>query len=333
MIGNLIEFSDSEDNWPEQQHQLAPPQQQQSPPPPPPPQELPLQHRQQAPQQPAPRQPASPNRYATVASAFDCGLKWPIWQSTRGNGNAANGNAQDDWDWIEANDNATVNANANANAALIKNGNETGTAANEIKNKRLHVSNIPFKYKREHLAKLFAEFGVLTDSEIIYNERGSKGFGFVSFMKADDACRAKMAKDRTIVEGRQIEVNYATPRPKHSSSSSCPSPRRSTHEHAPRLSPRRATQNEPLPQWAVIGNVPLYPRKATPQHAPISPVSSSSAASKCSYDFDRKSTRQQSRPRVLTQKSNYAQPKNPIKWLNLSQSYTQPNYYNCPVAD
>lgn len=81
---------------------------------------------------------------------------------------------------------------------------------------RLHVSNIPFRYRKEHLANMFSIFGPVLDSEIIFNERGSKGFGFVSFADPGDANRAKNALHGLIVDGRQIEVNYATPRPKRS---------------------------------------------------------------------------------------------------------------------
>lgn len=79
---------------------------------------------------------------------------------------------------------------------------------------RLHVSNIPFRFRREHLANMFSTFGTILDSEIIYNERGSKGFGFVSFASAADAERAKRALDGLVVDARKIEVNYATPRPR-----------------------------------------------------------------------------------------------------------------------
>lgn len=79
---------------------------------------------------------------------------------------------------------------------------------------RLHVSNIPFRFRKEHLAKMFSVFGPILDAEIIFNERGSKGFGFVSFANPVDAFRAKNALHGLIVESRQIEVNYATPRPK-----------------------------------------------------------------------------------------------------------------------
>ena len=42
--------------------------------------------------------------------------------------------------------------------------------------------------------------------EIIFNERGSKGFGFVTFAKGSEADKAREELHGTIVEGRKIEV-------------------------------------------------------------------------------------------------------------------------------
>merc|ERR1719397_1920425 len=53
--------------------------------------------------------------------------------------------------------------------------------------KRLHVSNIPFRFREPNLAALFIRFGEVTESEIIYNDRGSKGFGFVTMARSEDA--------------------------------------------------------------------------------------------------------------------------------------------------
>ena len=45
--------------------------------------------------------------------------------------------------------------------------------------------------------------------EIIFNERGSKGFGFVTFANSSDADRAREHLQATVVEGRKIEVFIA----------------------------------------------------------------------------------------------------------------------------
>lgn len=81
---------------------------------------------------------------------------------------------------------------------------------NKAQPKRLHVSNIPFRFRDPDLRQMFGQFGKILDVEIIFNERGSKGFGFVTFEHCVDADRAKEKLHGTVVEGRKIEVNNAT---------------------------------------------------------------------------------------------------------------------------
>ena len=78
--------------------------------------------------------------------------------------------------------------------------------------KRLHVSNIPFKFRDPDLRQMFGKFGGILDVEIIFNERGSKGFGFVTFATAQDADMARAELHGSVVDGRKIEVNNATAR-------------------------------------------------------------------------------------------------------------------------
>jgi len=78
--------------------------------------------------------------------------------------------------------------------------------------KRLHVSNIPFRFRDPDLRQMFGKFGSILDVEIIFNERGSKGFGFVTFGNAADAESARAELHGSVVEGRKIEVNNATAR-------------------------------------------------------------------------------------------------------------------------
>ncbi|XP_060548962.1 RNA binding protein fox-1 homolog 1 isoform X6 [Pantherophis guttatus] len=83
---------------------------------------------------------------------------------------------------------------------------------NKSQPKRLHVSNIPFRFRDPDLRQMFGQFGKILDVEIIFNERGSKGFGFVTFENSADAERAREKLHGTVVEGRKIEVNNATAR-------------------------------------------------------------------------------------------------------------------------
>lgn len=87
-------------------------------------------------------------------------------------------------------------------------------ASSSTESKRLHVSNIPFRFREPDLREMFEKFGKVTEVEIIFNDRGSKGFGFVSYADKDDADRAKREINHTKIDGRMIEVNDATARNK-----------------------------------------------------------------------------------------------------------------------
>lgn len=90
--------------------------------------------------------------------------------------------------------------------------------------KRLHVSNIPFRFRDPDLYKLFSSFGTVADVEIIFNEKGSKGYGFVTMSSSIHAETAKARLHGVVVEGRIIEVNDANPKTPFSSRASPPLP-------------------------------------------------------------------------------------------------------------
>ncbi|KAG7270148.1 hypothetical protein CRUP_027218 [Coryphaenoides rupestris] len=73
-------------------------------------------------------------------------------------------------------------------------GAESLVSNNAAQPKRLHVSNIPFRFRDPDLRQMFG------------------GFGFVTFESAMEADRAREKLNGTIVEGRKIEVNNATAR-------------------------------------------------------------------------------------------------------------------------
>ena len=54
---------------------------------------------------------------------------------------------------------------------------------------------------------LFGKFGTVVEAEIIYNDKGSKGFGFVTMSRGKDADYALRKLNHAIVEGRVIEVS------------------------------------------------------------------------------------------------------------------------------
>ncbi|XP_068998748.1 RNA binding protein fox-1 homolog 1-like [Embiotoca jacksoni] len=112
---------------------------------------------------------------------------------------------------------APVTSDPQSLSVSVSSGGGAGSGSDEegsgkAQPKRLHVSNIPFRFRDPDLRQMFGQFGKILDVEIIFNERGSKGFGFVTFESATEADRAREKLNGTIVEGRKIEVNNATAR-------------------------------------------------------------------------------------------------------------------------
>ena len=70
-----------------------------------------------------------------------------------------------------------------------------------MENNRLFVWNLPWSIDWKQLKDIFGEYG---------ETKRSKGFGFVEFVNAADAAKAKEALDGAEVDGRAIRVDFAT---------------------------------------------------------------------------------------------------------------------------
>lgn len=78
---------------------------------------------------------------------------------------------------------------------------------------KVYVGNLPFSVDEKELTTLFAPFGEISEAVLIsdkYSGR-SKGFGFVTFAKAEDAKKAIDEMNEKEVQGRNIKVNEARP--------------------------------------------------------------------------------------------------------------------------
>jgi len=78
---------------------------------------------------------------------------------------------------------------------------------------KLYVGNLAFSVDQEGLKKLFESFGEITEAVVISDKFSgrSKGFGFVTFAKEEDAQKAISEMNEKEVEGRALKVNEARP--------------------------------------------------------------------------------------------------------------------------
>jgi len=80
--------------------------------------------------------------------------------------------------------------------------------------RKLYVGGLPFSTTEERLRDEFAKFGAVESATVIrdrYSDR-SKGFGFVEMSTDAEAEEAIKGLNETVLDGRQITVNYARER-------------------------------------------------------------------------------------------------------------------------
>jgi len=79
---------------------------------------------------------------------------------------------------------------------------------------KLYVGNLSYDVNNESLTDMFKEFGEVTEAVVIVDRdtNRSKGFGFVTFTKEEDAAKAIKELDGKEIDGRNIKVNVSKPR-------------------------------------------------------------------------------------------------------------------------
>lgn len=75
----------------------------------------------------------------------------------------------------------------------------------------LYVANLAFETKESDLEVVFNKYGTIKDTRIVYDPftKESRGFGFVTFERNEDAEEAIRSVDKTTVSGRIISVQLA----------------------------------------------------------------------------------------------------------------------------
>lgn len=90
-----------------------------------------------------------------------------------------------------------------------------------MQNNKLFVGSLPWSISSDKLQELFSQYGPITEAIVITDrDTGrSKGFGFLTFEKEEDAKKA-LEMDGKEIEGRTIVVNVAKPREERGSGGS-----------------------------------------------------------------------------------------------------------------
>jgi nucleolin len=86
--------------------------------------------------------------------------------------------------------------------------------AEDTGSKNLFVGNLSWNIDDEWLYREFEEFGEITGARVISDRDSgrSKGFGYVEFAKSADAAAALKAKKGALIDGREANVDFSTPR-------------------------------------------------------------------------------------------------------------------------
>ncbi len=79
----------------------------------------------------------------------------------------------------------------------------------------IYIGNLPYNISEDELRELFAAHGEVSSANIITDRESgrSKGFGFVEMPDKAQGESAINALNETNVQGRNLRVNEARPRP------------------------------------------------------------------------------------------------------------------------
>jgi RNA recognition motif-containing protein len=78
----------------------------------------------------------------------------------------------------------------------------------------IYVGNLPYSVTEDELQELFAEYGEVSNVNIITDKYSgqSKGFAFVEMTKQADAEEAIKALNSSVLKDRNLKVNQARPK-------------------------------------------------------------------------------------------------------------------------
>ncbi|HDZ61247.1 MAG TPA: RNA-binding protein [Candidatus Pacearchaeota archaeon] len=106
-----------------------------------------------------------------------------------------------------------MEANEEAKEQPAEQAEETAEAKPEASPSKVYVGNLPFSVDDDELRKLFSSYGEMSEVSLISDKFSgrSKGFGFVTFVKSEDAQKAISEMNDKDIQGRPLKVSEAKP--------------------------------------------------------------------------------------------------------------------------
>lgn len=99
----------------------------------------------------------------------------------------------------------------------------------------IFVANLDFGITSDDLSATFSQFGEVTYSHVVYDNKTkkSKGFGYVEMENVEEAIAAIQALNGVEVEGRALDVKIATPKDKREKKVDKEEPKKKSFERKP----------------------------------------------------------------------------------------------------
>ncbi|GMN53766.1 hypothetical protein TIFTF001_022900 [Ficus carica] len=85
------------------------------------------------------------------------------------------------------------------------------SSSSTASNKKLFVGGLSWSVDEKSLKDAFSSFGEVNEVRIVYDKDSgrSRGFGFVHFLKEEDAVSAKESMDGKALLGRPLRISFA----------------------------------------------------------------------------------------------------------------------------
>ncbi|KAI5620174.1 polyadenylate-binding protein 4 isoform X1 [Silurus asotus] len=137
----------------------------------------------------------------------------------------------------------------------------------------LYVKNLDEHINHKYLQRKFSKFGTVTGAKVMMQDGRSRGFGFVRFLSAEDAMKAKKEINGTVWGKKKVFVDVANWRKDHQDAPVHSDVKRTGRVQISNMAPRKpqdpAIEEEPVPLLdPPVAEEPALPQDPTVEEEP-----------------------------------------------------------------